>query len=99
MRTISLPPRFLLWDVYKTPKNEELDQEFDLETEALFGGLMNPTDFELSSQMNWGKKWLVHMVLLGHVPVSQITNQHARKIPNLKKKKRKKKKNPAWKFT
>ena len=31
------------------------------------------------------------MVLLGHVPASQITNQHARKIPNLKKKREKKK--------
>ena len=52
MRTISLPPRFLLQDVYKTPKNEEeLDQEFDLETEALFEGLMNPADFEFSSRM------------------------------------------------
>lgn len=91
MRTISLPPRFLLQDVYKTPKNEEeLDQEFDLEMEALFAGLKNPTNFELSSRMKWGK-WLVHMVLLGHVPASQITNQHARKIPNLKKKREKKK--------
>lgn len=52
MRTTSLPPRFLLQDVYKTPKNEEeLDQEFDLEMEALFGGLKNPTNFELSSRM------------------------------------------------
>uniref|UniRef100_A0A2K5DCZ8 Hedgehog acyltransferase n=1 Tax=Aotus nancymaae TaxID=37293 RepID=A0A2K5DCZ8_AOTNA len=58
---------------------KELDQEFELETDTLFGGLKkDATDFEWSFWMEWGKQWLVWL-LLGHMVVSQIATLLARK--------------------
>ncbi|XP_047280762.1 protein-cysteine N-palmitoyltransferase HHAT isoform X7 [Homo sapiens] len=58
---------------------EELDQEFELETDTLFGGLKkDATDFEWSFWMEWGKQWLVWL-LLGHMVVSQMATLLARK--------------------
>uniref|UniRef100_A0A671FVR1 Hedgehog acyltransferase n=1 Tax=Rhinolophus ferrumequinum TaxID=59479 RepID=A0A671FVR1_RHIFE len=68
-------------EVYKVSREheEQLDQEFDLETGTLFGGLKKDrTDFEWSFWMEWGKQRLVWL-LLGHLAVSQTANQIARK--------------------
>ncbi|XP_058131140.1 protein-cysteine N-palmitoyltransferase HHAT isoform X2 [Dasypus novemcinctus] len=65
---------YSFYEVYKVSREheEELDQEFELETDTLFGGLKkDPTDFEWSFWMEWGKQWLVWL-LLGHVAVSQM---------------------------
>uniref|UniRef100_A0A8C0CD97 Hedgehog acyltransferase n=1 Tax=Balaenoptera musculus TaxID=9771 RepID=A0A8C0CD97_BALMU len=72
---------YSFYEVYKVSREheEELDQEFDLETGTLFGGLKkDPTDFEWSFWMEWGKQRLVWL-LLGHVGVSQVANLLARK--------------------
>uniref|UniRef100_A0A671FSH5 Hedgehog acyltransferase n=1 Tax=Rhinolophus ferrumequinum TaxID=59479 RepID=A0A671FSH5_RHIFE len=69
-------------EVYKVSREheEQLDQEFDLETGTLFGGLKKDrTDFEWSFWMEWGKQRLVWL-LLGHLAVSQTANQIARKM-------------------
>ncbi|XP_068930888.1 protein-cysteine N-palmitoyltransferase HHAT [Petaurus breviceps papuanus] len=51
---------------------KELDQEFELETDALFGGLKkDPTDFEWSFWIEWGKQELVWL-FLGHMAMSQV---------------------------
>lgn len=65
---------YSFYEVYKVSQEheEELDQEFELETDALFGGLKkDPTDFEWSFWMEWGKKRLAWL-LLGHMVVSQM---------------------------
>ncbi|XP_007986737.1 protein-cysteine N-palmitoyltransferase HHAT isoform X1 [Chlorocebus sabaeus] len=60
-------------------REEELDQEFELETDTLFGELKkDATDFEWSFWMEWGKQWLVWL-LLGHMVVSQMATLLARK--------------------
>ncbi|XP_004424928.1 PREDICTED: protein-cysteine N-palmitoyltransferase HHAT isoform X6 [Ceratotherium simum simum] len=72
---------YSFYEVYKVSREheEELDREFDLETDTLFGGLKkDPTDFEWSFWMEWGKQWLVWL-LLGHAAVSQMANLLARK--------------------
>uniref|UniRef100_A0A8C5VBX6 Hedgehog acyltransferase n=1 Tax=Microcebus murinus TaxID=30608 RepID=A0A8C5VBX6_MICMU len=72
---------YSFYEVYKVSKEheEELDREFELETDGLFGGLKkDPTDFEWSFWMEWGKQWLVWL-LLGHVAVSQMATLLARK--------------------
>ncbi|XP_023586046.1 protein-cysteine N-palmitoyltransferase HHAT isoform X2 [Trichechus manatus latirostris] len=72
---------YSFYEVYKVSREheEELDQEFELETDALFGGLKkDPTDFEWSFWMEWGKQRLVWL-LLGHVAVSQMAMLFARK--------------------
>ncbi|XP_057583684.1 protein-cysteine N-palmitoyltransferase HHAT isoform X4 [Hippopotamus amphibius kiboko] len=72
---------YSFYEVYKVSREheEELDQEFDLETGTLFGGLKkDPTDFEWSFWMEWGKQRLAWL-LLGHVGVSQVANLFARK--------------------
>eukprot|EP00070_Physeter_catodon_P037389 XP_028344283.1 protein-cysteine N-palmitoyltransferase HHAT isoform X2 [Physeter catodon] len=72
---------YSFYEVYKVSREheEELDQEFELETDTLFGGLKkDPTDFEWSFWMEWGKQRLVWL-LLGHVGVSQVANLLARK--------------------
>ncbi|XP_004424930.2 PREDICTED: protein-cysteine N-palmitoyltransferase HHAT isoform X8 [Ceratotherium simum simum] len=73
---------YSFYEVYKVSREheEELDREFDLETDTLFGGLKkDPTDFEWSFWMEWGKQWLVWL-LLGHAAVSQMANLLARKM-------------------
>ncbi|XP_073659069.1 protein-cysteine N-palmitoyltransferase HHAT isoform X6 [Tursiops truncatus] len=72
---------YSFYEVYKVSREheEELDQEFDLDTDTLFGGLKkDPTDFEWSFWMEWGKQRLVWL-LLGHMGVSQVANLLARK--------------------
>uniref|UniRef100_A0A8C9C4T0 Hedgehog acyltransferase n=1 Tax=Phocoena sinus TaxID=42100 RepID=A0A8C9C4T0_PHOSS len=72
---------YSFYEVYKVSREheEELDQEFDLDTGTLFGGLKkDPTDFEWSFWMEWGKQRLVWL-LLGHMGVSQVANLLARK--------------------
>ncbi|XP_047609039.1 protein-cysteine N-palmitoyltransferase HHAT isoform X3 [Phacochoerus africanus] len=72
---------YSFYEVFKVSREheEELDQEFDLETDSLFGGLKkDPTDFEWSFWMEWGKQRLAWL-LLGHVGVSQVANLLARK--------------------
>ncbi|XP_068394537.1 protein-cysteine N-palmitoyltransferase HHAT isoform X3 [Eschrichtius robustus] len=76
---------YSFYEVYKVSREheEELDQEFDLETGTLFGGLKkDPTDFEWSFWMEWGKQRLVWL-LLGHMGVSQVANLLARKFRSL----------------
>uniref|UniRef100_A0A2K5DCZ2 Hedgehog acyltransferase n=1 Tax=Aotus nancymaae TaxID=37293 RepID=A0A2K5DCZ2_AOTNA len=72
---------YSFYEVYKVSREheKELDQEFELETDTLFGGLKkDATDFEWSFWMEWGKQWLVWL-LLGHMVVSQIATLLARK--------------------
>ncbi|KAM7054198.1 protein-cysteine N-palmitoyltransferase HHAT isoform 3-T7 [Molossus nigricans] len=72
---------YSFYEVYKTSREheEQLDQEFDLAMGTLFGGLKKDwTDFEWSFWMEWGKQRLVWL-LLGHLAVSQMANQIARK--------------------
>ncbi|KAM6218213.1 protein-cysteine N-palmitoyltransferase HHAT isoform 2-T2 [Rhynchocyon petersi] len=71
---------YSFYEVYKVSREheEELDQEFELETNALFGGLKkDPTDFEWSFWIEWGKQRLVWL-LAGHMTVSQMTMLLAR---------------------
>uniref|UniRef100_A0A2K5DCX1 Hedgehog acyltransferase n=1 Tax=Aotus nancymaae TaxID=37293 RepID=A0A2K5DCX1_AOTNA len=73
---------YSFYEVYKVSREheKELDQEFELETDTLFGGLKkDATDFEWSFWMEWGKQWLVWL-LLGHMVVSQIATLLARKM-------------------
>ncbi|XP_069400335.1 protein-cysteine N-palmitoyltransferase HHAT isoform X1 [Ovis canadensis] len=72
---------YSFYEVYKVSREheEELDREFDLETDTLFGGLKkDPTDFEWSFWMEWGKERLVWL-FLGHMSVSQVANLLSRK--------------------
>ncbi|KAM6166176.1 protein-cysteine N-palmitoyltransferase HHAT isoform 2-T2 [Erethizon dorsatum] len=72
---------YSFYEVYRVSREheEELDQEFELETDALFGGLKkDPTDFEWSFWMEWGKQRLAWL-LLGHTAVSQAATLLARK--------------------
>ncbi|KAM8817443.1 protein-cysteine N-palmitoyltransferase HHAT isoform 1-T1 [Rhynchonycteris naso] len=72
---------YSFYEVYKVSRDheEQLDQEFDLAIGTLFGGLKkDQTDFEWSFWMEWGKQRLVWL-LLGHLAVSQVANQLARK--------------------
>nr|KAF6396781.1 hedgehog acyltransferase [Rousettus aegyptiacus] len=72
---------YSFFEVYKVSREheEQLDQEFDLGPGILFGGLKKDrTDFEWSFWMEWGKQQLVWL-LLGHVVVSQMATQIARK--------------------
>lgn len=62
------------YEVYKVSREheEELDQEFELEMDTLFGGLKkDPTDFEWNFWMEWGKRRLVWL-FIGHMAVSQL---------------------------
>uniref|UniRef100_A0A8C3WEP6 Hedgehog acyltransferase n=1 Tax=Catagonus wagneri TaxID=51154 RepID=A0A8C3WEP6_9CETA len=73
---------YSFYEVFKVSREheEELDREFDLETDTLFGGLKkDPTDFEWSFWMEWGKRRLAWL-LLGHMGVSQAANLLARKM-------------------
>ncbi|EHB06341.1 Protein-cysteine N-palmitoyltransferase HHAT, partial [Heterocephalus glaber] len=72
---------YSFYEVYRVSREheEELDQEFELETDALFGGLKkDATDFEWSFWMDWGKQ-RVAWLLLGHAAVSQMATLLARK--------------------
>ncbi|XP_069911350.1 protein-cysteine N-palmitoyltransferase HHAT isoform X3 [Oryctolagus cuniculus] len=72
---------YSFYEVYKVSREheEELDQEFELETDTLFGGLTkDPTDFEWSFWMEWGKRRLAWL-LLGHMVVSQMATLLAKK--------------------
>ncbi|XP_004694970.1 PREDICTED: protein-cysteine N-palmitoyltransferase HHAT [Condylura cristata] len=68
-------------EVYRVSREheEELDREFGLETSSLFRGLKkDPTDFEWSFWMDWGRRQLAWL-LLGHAAVSQLALRLARK--------------------
>ncbi|XP_045643789.1 protein-cysteine N-palmitoyltransferase HHAT [Ursus americanus] len=72
---------YSFYEVYKASREheEELDRQFALEIDTLFGGLKkDPTDFEWSFWMEWGKQRLVRF-LFGHAAVSQLANVLARK--------------------
>ncbi|XP_040492313.1 protein-cysteine N-palmitoyltransferase HHAT isoform X3 [Ursus maritimus] len=72
---------YSFYEVYKASREheEELDRQFALEIGTLFGGLKkDPTDFEWSFWMEWGKQRLVRF-LFGHAAVSQLANVLARK--------------------
>ncbi|XP_064450199.1 protein-cysteine N-palmitoyltransferase HHAT isoform X4 [Mirounga angustirostris] len=72
---------YSFYEVYKASREheEELDRQFALEIGTLFGGLKkDPTDFEWSFWMEWGKQRLVQF-LFGHMAVSQLANMLARK--------------------
>ncbi|XP_027790601.2 protein-cysteine N-palmitoyltransferase HHAT isoform X3 [Marmota flaviventris] len=73
---------YSFYEVYKVSREheEELDQEFELEADAFFGGLKkDPTDFEWSFWMEWGKQRLVWL-FLGHMVVSQMATLLVRKM-------------------
>ncbi|XP_077013845.1 protein-cysteine N-palmitoyltransferase HHAT isoform X9 [Tamandua tetradactyla] len=73
---------YSFYEVYKVSREheEELGREFELETDSLFGGLKkDPTDFEWSFWMEWGKQRLAWL-LLGHVLVSQMAKLLAMKM-------------------
>ncbi|XP_048213230.1 protein-cysteine N-palmitoyltransferase HHAT isoform X2 [Perognathus longimembris pacificus] len=72
---------YSFYEVYKASREheEELDREFELETNALFGRLKkDPTDFEWSFWMEWGKQRLLWL-FLGHMAVSQLAMLLVRK--------------------
>uniref|UniRef100_I3MIB1 Hedgehog acyltransferase n=1 Tax=Ictidomys tridecemlineatus TaxID=43179 RepID=I3MIB1_ICTTR len=72
---------YSFYEVYKVSREheEELDQEFELEADAFFGGLKkDPTDFEWSFWMEWAKQRLVWL-FLGHMVVSQMATLLVRK--------------------
>ncbi|XP_004613089.2 protein-cysteine N-palmitoyltransferase HHAT [Sorex araneus] len=63
-------------EVYKVSREHatELDLEFELEPGTLFGGLKrDPTDFEWSFWMEWGRRRLAWL-LLGHMATSQLAS-------------------------
>ncbi|KAM6459669.1 protein-cysteine N-palmitoyltransferase HHAT isoform 4-T5 [Liasis olivaceus] len=58
---------------------EELDREFELEKNALFGGLKkDPVDFEWSFWMEWGKGYILWL-LFGHLVVSLVSSIYIKK--------------------
>uniref|UniRef100_A0A8C8SDI1 Hedgehog acyltransferase n=1 Tax=Pelusios castaneus TaxID=367368 RepID=A0A8C8SDI1_9SAUR len=66
---------YSFYEVYKVSREfeEELDREFELEKDTLFWGLKkDPSDFEWSFWMDWGKKRIIWL-LLGHIMVSQMS--------------------------
>lgn len=68
-------------EVYRVSREheEELDQEFALETGTLLGGLKkDSTDFEWNFWMEWGKRRLAWL-FLGHAAVSQLATLLAKK--------------------
>ncbi|XP_029415326.1 protein-cysteine N-palmitoyltransferase HHAT [Nannospalax galili] len=72
---------YSFYEVYKVSREheEELDQEFELETSTLFGGLKkDPSDFEWNFWMEWGKQRLAWL-LLGHATMSQLAALLAKK--------------------
>uniref|UniRef100_A0ABM5FKS7 Protein-cysteine N-palmitoyltransferase HHAT isoform X5 n=1 Tax=Pogona vitticeps TaxID=103695 RepID=A0ABM5FKS7_9SAUR len=65
---------YSLYEVFQTSREheEELDREFELETDLLFGGIKkDPVDFEWNFWMEWGRQYILWL-LLGHVVVSQV---------------------------
>ncbi|MEJ1270586.1 hedgehog acyltransferase [Cricetulus griseus] len=72
---------YSFYEVYKVSREheDELDQEFELERDTLFGGLKkDPTDFEWNFWLEWGRRSLVWL-FLGHAAVSQLAILLARK--------------------
>ncbi|XP_026508338.1 protein-cysteine N-palmitoyltransferase HHAT isoform X1 [Terrapene carolina triunguis] len=66
---------YSFYEVYKVSREyeEELEREFELEKDTLFWGLKkDPTDFEWSFWMEWGKERIIWL-LLGHLMVSQMS--------------------------
>ncbi|XP_062981633.1 protein-cysteine N-palmitoyltransferase HHAT isoform X2 [Elgaria multicarinata webbii] len=72
---------YSFYEVFQTSREyeEELDREFELETDMLFGGLKkDPMDFEWSFWMEWGKGYILWL-LLGHLLVSQMSGLYMKK--------------------
>nr|XP_014435973.1 protein-cysteine N-palmitoyltransferase HHAT isoform X6 [Pelodiscus sinensis] len=66
---------YSFYEVYKVSREyeEELEREFELEKDTLFWGLKkDPTDFEWTFWMEWGKERIIWL-LLGHLMVSQMS--------------------------
>ncbi|XP_062981634.1 protein-cysteine N-palmitoyltransferase HHAT isoform X3 [Elgaria multicarinata webbii] len=73
---------YSFYEVFQTSREyeEELDREFELETDMLFGGLKkDPMDFEWSFWMEWGKGYILWL-LLGHLLVSQMSGLYMKKM-------------------
>ncbi|KAM4695523.1 protein-cysteine N-palmitoyltransferase HHAT [Discoglossus pictus] len=65
---------YSFYEVYLVSREheDELDEEFELERGTFFCGLKkDPTDFEWSFWMEWGR-WPLIWLMLGHVVVSQF---------------------------
>ncbi|XP_060220933.1 protein-cysteine N-palmitoyltransferase HHAT isoform X4 [Meriones unguiculatus] len=70
------------YEVYRVSREheDELDEEFELETDTLFGGLKkDPTDFEWSFWLEWGRRRLLWL-FLGHAAVSQLATLLTKKM-------------------
>ncbi|XP_065257730.1 protein-cysteine N-palmitoyltransferase HHAT isoform X4 [Emys orbicularis] len=73
---------YSFYEVYKVSREyeEELEREFELEKDTLFWGLKkDPTDFEWSFWMEWGKERIIWL-LLGHLMVSQMSRLFMEKM-------------------
>ncbi|XP_053316941.1 protein-cysteine N-palmitoyltransferase HHAT [Spea bombifrons] len=65
---------YSFYEVYRTSQEheEELESEFDLETDSYFWGFKkDSTDFEWNFWMEWAR-WPLIWLMLGHVVVSQF---------------------------
>ncbi|XP_062827788.1 protein-cysteine N-palmitoyltransferase HHAT [Anolis carolinensis] len=72
---------YSFYEVFQTSREheEELHQEFELETDSLFEGLKkDPVDFEWSFWLEWGKGYILWL-LLGHMVVSQVSSLYMEK--------------------
>ncbi|XP_040593122.1 protein-cysteine N-palmitoyltransferase HHAT isoform X3 [Mesocricetus auratus] len=72
---------YSFYEVYKVSREheEELGQEFELERDALFGGMKKDlTDFEWNFWLGWGRRRLAWL-FLGHAAVSQLAGLLAKK--------------------
>ncbi|XP_042302080.1 protein-cysteine N-palmitoyltransferase HHAT isoform X2 [Sceloporus undulatus] len=72
---------YSFYEVFQTSREheEEIHREFELETDSLFGQLRkDPVDFEWSFWMEWGKGYILWL-LLGHIVVSQVSSIYMEK--------------------
>ncbi|XP_061481277.1 protein-cysteine N-palmitoyltransferase HHAT isoform X2 [Rhineura floridana] len=72
---------YSFYEVFQTSREyeEELDREFELEIDSLFGGFRkDPMDFEWCFWMEWGKGYILWL-LFGHLAVSQMSSLYMEK--------------------
>ncbi|XP_034967153.2 protein-cysteine N-palmitoyltransferase HHAT [Zootoca vivipara] len=72
---------YSFYEVFQASREyeEELDREFELETDSLFGGFRkDPMDFEWNFWMEWGKGYILWL-LFGHLTVSQLSSLYMEK--------------------